>query len=278
MVSTGGVQVDSLWRPSCRSSVWWNYSLSPSVALGLHWPGGNVTKANTHANLCQIKLCQRETFWSGKLPARKTLWWSVWSLIYTGNKDVRQISKPGGEGGSGLWGSDTAQHRKTTVFFHKASWGKRHFYSIAFYIIIIVSEQFALLELYKWRRRLVGRKNPPQTHCVCLGLIMGPVNGTRHRTAASISDASHSSVVTACVHAAIGLMIGWLLRLFVMPAAFRTDLEWLLPFQRQNSLREGRGHVGCKSNSDAAPAAKSALLLRLGNNGSTFNHLLEQGL
>lgn len=34
---------DSLWCPSCRSSVWWNCSLSPSVAPFLHWPVGKTT-------------------------------------------------------------------------------------------------------------------------------------------------------------------------------------------------------------------------------------------
>lgn len=54
------------------------------------------------------------------------------------------------------------------------------------------------------------KKEKPQTHCVrvCLGLIMGPVDDIRHRTAASISDTSHSFYVTARVFAVIGLAIG----------------------------------------------------------------------
>lgn len=36
-----------LWCPSCRSSGWWSCSLSPSVAPGLRWPVGNVTKTGS---------------------------------------------------------------------------------------------------------------------------------------------------------------------------------------------------------------------------------------
>lgn len=52
------------------------------------------------------------------------------------------------------------------------------------------------------------KKKLTNSLCVCLGLIMGPVEDTQHITGALISEMSHSFYVSACVFTAIGLMIG----------------------------------------------------------------------
>lgn len=65
-------------------------------------------------------------------------------------------------------------------------------------IIIIFREQFPLLELYEWQQRLGLKIKTKQTGkliacmCVCLGLIMGAVDRSHHRTGALIGEASRS--------------------------------------------------------------------------------------
>ncbi len=61
----------------------------------------------------------------------------------------------------------------------------------------------------KKNKKKQNKKNLTNSSCVCLGLIMGPVDDIQHRTGALISEMSHSFHVTACVFTAIGLMIGW---------------------------------------------------------------------
>lgn len=63
-------------------------------------------------------------------------------------------------------------------------------------IIIIFREQFPLLELYEWQQRLGLKIKSKQTGkliacmCVCLGLIMGAVDRSHHRTGALIGEAA----------------------------------------------------------------------------------------
>lgn len=79
--------------------------------------------------------------------------------------------------------------------------GNDIFYSNFFFfnIIIIFREQFALLEFYEWQRRLgEEKKNLTNSSCVCLGLIMVPVDDIQHSTGALISGMSHSFFFFLC--------------------------------------------------------------------------------